>query len=511
MEAYGPSKINSAFAASRAAFDALVRVLADGEAGTLDHVRLEELVTSSGREVLRLLLQDHLDLRARREEGQLAGPSVRAKGPVDAAGAEHRACEKGHERKLTTVVGTVTVRRVAYRAPGRQNLYPADAALNLPSGLHSLGLRKRAVLQAVRVSFDAATSAITGECGPVLAKRQTGQLVAAAAVDVAAFYARRPVLPEDDATLLVLSFDAKGVVMRPGALRDATRKKAEGKGGNCYHARLAPGEKRGRKRMATVAAVYDAALARRRPHDVIVLPGAQREGRRRGPKATGKWLTSSLLRSPKEVIAEAFDRATERDPGHRRPWIVLVDGDRRQIDLVTAEAARRKATVTVVVDFVHVAEYVWKSAWCFYRSGEPEAEQWVGTQLLGILSGRLKATIAEIDERATAAELTEDQKRAINECSRYLKSKEPYLNYAGALAAGWPIATGIVEGACRHLIADRMDITGARWGLEGAEAVLTLRAVIANGDYREYWRFHVQQEHRRVHQSRYQQGFKLAA
>jgi hypothetical protein len=79
------------------------------------------------------------------------------------------------------------------------------------------------------------------------------------------------------------------------------------------------------------------------------------------------------------------------------------------------------------------------------------------------------------------------------------------------LACGWPIATGVIEGACRHLVGDRLDITGARWGLEGAEAVLKLRALWSNGDLDAYWRFHRAQEHRRIHQARYQHPPALAA
>ena len=68
-------------------------------------------------------------------------------------------------------------------------------------------------------------------------------------------------------------------------------------------------------------------------------------------------------------------------------------------------------------------------------------------------------------------------------CAAYLLNKAPYLRYHTALAKGWPIATGVIEGACRHLVKDRMDLTGARWGLEGAEAVLKLRALRSNGDF----------------------------
>ena len=91
-------------------------------------------------------------------------------------------------------------------------------------------------------------------------------------------------------------------------------------------------------------------------------------------------------------------------------------------------------------------------------------------------------------------------------CATYLINKERYLDYPTALHNGWPIATGVIEGACRHLVKDRMDITGARWGLPGAEAVLKLRALRSNGDFDAYWRYHLEQERRRVHETRYLNG-----
>ena len=91
------------------------------------------------------------------------------------------------------------------------------------------------------------------------------------------------------------------------------------------------------------------------------------------------------------------------------------------------------------------------------------------------------------------------QRTGADACVRYLTGKDEYLRYDQALAAGWPIATGVIEGACRHLIGDRLDITGARWGLQGAEAILTLRAVISNGDFDDYWRYHLTREHQRLY------------
>ncbi|WP_411089579.1 hypothetical protein [Streptomyces sp. 061-3] len=163
------------------------------------------------------------------------------------------------------------------------------------------------MLEAIRGSYDTALEAIERRCGKVVGKRQAEQLVRAAAQDVVGFYGqRRPAAASAD-TLLVLSADAKGVVMRPGHLREATRKAAE-RAQHTFRTRLAAGEKANRKRMATLAAVYGADLAVRRPHDVIAPPGGRTGTRppRPGPKARAKWL----------VIRKAEQPVTNRDV----PW-----------------------------------------------------------------------------------------------------------------------------------------------------------------------------------------------
>jgi hypothetical protein len=413
------------------------------------------------------------------------------------------------------VFGTVTVRRLAYRAPGQPNACPAGVALSLPAGRHSHGLRRLAVREAVRGSYDAAKAAIGARCGPVAGKRQIEELVRSAACDTGAFYAQRVPVPCTSEVLLVLSADSKGIVMRPGGLRPATRKAAAGKkqGRGVFRTRLACGEKPCRKRMAALACVYDAALAPRRPHDVIAVPGGRSDQRqaRRGPHAQAKWLTGSVTCDAGEVIRAAFGQADARDPGHLRTWVVLVDGDRHQIELIQAEAARRKAAIHLVIDLVHVLEYLWAAAWCFHARDDPAAEDWVAVQALAVLAGRAPAAAESITAQADARGLADDRRTGAEACVRYLTNNKEYLRYDQALASGWPIATGVIEGAGRHLIGDRFGITGSRWGVEGAEAILRLRAIIDNGDFEAYWPFHLRREHDRVHQARCQDGYDLIA
>jgi hypothetical protein len=292
--------------------------------------------------------------------------------------------------------------------------------------------------------------------------------------------------------------------MRPEALRKATAAKAE-KSEHKLASRLSKGEKTGRKRMAEVGSVFDVAPVPRTVDDILSRRGGD-AAPRAAPKAANKWTTASVVEDAKTVIAKLFDEAERRDPAHARTWVALVDGALHQIDVIKAEAARRGVKVHIVCDLIHVLEYLWAAAWCFHREGDRAAEAWVAEKARAVLLGNASRVAAAIRCKATALELSPSARKKADEAADYLLAKTAYLDYPTALAKGWPIATGVIEGACRYLVADRMDVTGARWGLRGAESVLKLRAIRANGHWVEYWSFHLAQEHRRVHESRYSDG-----
>lgn len=194
-----------------------------------------------------------------------------------------------------------------------------------------------------------------------------------------------------------------------------------------------------------------------------------------------------------------------------RDWIVLVDGARHQLDVIQTEAARRHAKIHVLIDFVHVTEYVWDAAHAFHKPGSREAEVFTADRLTAILAGHAARVADELLALADQAHLAAPRREAVITCHRYLTGHLEQLHYDTALDKGWPIATGAIEGACRHLIADRLDITGARWGLHGAEAVLKLRAVTSNGDLDDYWAFHTAREHERLDPNPDQAIFRLTA
>jgi len=485
------------FERSQALFGELIEWAAGEPALGVEHSELEARLAEDARELARQVLQDQLDLRARVEQ--------RADGVIGADGTPRRTVERGHERDLHTVLGEVQVTRLAYRAAASENLYPADARLNLPPVRHSHGIRRLAALEAPRSSFEDGQAAIVRQTGQQIGTRQLRALTLAAAQDVAAFYAQRERTAPDGKDLLVLSCDAKGVVMRPEALREPTRAQAQNASGK-LKTRLSKGEKQGRKRMAEIVTVYELAPEPRTAAEILPDPDTPPAAARTRPKAKNKWLQASVTDDTRAVIAEMFNEADRRDPERKLAWVALVDGNNHQIDRIKAEARKRKVKIPIVVDFIHVLEYLWSGCWCFFAEGDPAAERWVSDKARQVLDGRAGIVAAAIRRKATTLGLDANQRKNADRCADYLLAKRPYLDYPTALTTGSPIATGVIEGACRHLVKDRMDITGARWGLAGAEAILTLRALISNGDFDQYWTFHLAQEHRRVHAAGYALG-----
>ncbi|MBM7168096.1 ISKra4 family transposase [Streptomyces sp. G44] len=491
MEPYDALPEPDPYLASREAFERLISTLADGPAANLPHDELEAHIEQLGRELLRQLMQNHLDHRARKEEVTLRADEGQplVLGPE---GQPRTWWERGHRRLLTCVFGPVRVTRIAYRGRGVANVHPADEKLSLPAGRHSRGLARLAVLEAVRGSFDQASAAIERQCGRVLGKRRLKELVVASAIDIAAYYTAKIPTPCTREMPLIIQVDGKGIVMRPEALREATRRAAAKSAAAGRRGCLAPGEKPNRKRMATVACVFDVVPAPRRPHDIIHPPGGRSEARptRPGPRAERKWCTASVIRPPKQVVADAFAQAASRDPQHLRDWIVLVDGARHQLDLIQDEAARCGIHPHVLLDFVHVAEYCWTAAHAFHPPGSREAETWAADKLTAILAGHAERAATEMTVQATAEQLPATRRDAILTCARYLTGHLDQLRYDTALAAGWPIATGAVE---------------------GAEAVLRLRVLITNGDFEDYWTFHATREHQRLYPSPDPQNYRLTA
>jgi hypothetical protein len=488
MSGYAP---DASFARSRLAYAGIEEWLEGPEAAGLGHAELEEQLAARGRELQRLQLQAHLDLRAAREQRleQVTGPD----------GITRTRAERGHSRALSTVFGEVTVSRIAYRAPGAGNVHPADAQLGLPPGKHSHGLRRLAAAAAAHGSFAGACEQVSRQTGARLGKRQCQQLIRLAACDFSGFYAssrHRPPPGAAPGDVLALSCDGKGIVVLPSQMRPHAARQAR-KAVPKQDGRLSRGEVRNRKRSAEVGAVFDITPVPRTAQQILD-PGPG--PRPKAPKAARKWVTASVADDAAAVVASVFAEADRRDPGRQRTWIALADGNKHQISRIQAEAAGRGITITIICDFIHVLEYLWKAAWCFFPEASPGAGPWVRAHAAAVLDGNAAAVAAAIRGQAARPGLSAARRNAATRTADYLDNKAPYLGYPQALAAGWPISSGVIEGTCRHLVKDRMDITGARWGIHTAEAILKLRALHANGDFDAYWKYHLQQEHQRNHQ-----------
>jgi hypothetical protein len=485
--------VDASFAAAEQEFDDITAFLRSEEANALTHGDLERRLEAKGRELMRKLLQAHLDLRS---PGAVAGP-------VRNQAGETQSRTQPHQRQLETIFGSVAVSRIGYGAEGESSLHPLDGALNLPVEKYSHEVRRRVAIEAAKNAFNEGVQTLESYTGAHVPKRQFEELAARAAQDFEHFYEARQASARaapDTGGILVLTVDGKGVVMLPEDLREATRR-AAAKREKAFTARLAQGRRLHAKRMASVAAVYTIEPFVRTPEDILPAEEASEEILRPRPQHKRVW--ASLERTPEEVITAMFDEAEHRDPQRQKNWVALVDGNLTQLEILLKVAHKRDVALRILVDFIHVAQYVWKAALAFYPADPEKQDAWVLPRLLEILRGKAGYVAGGMRRSATLRSLSTSDREPVDECADYLLKYSPFLMYDQALAAGTPIATGVIEGACRHLVQDRMNVTGARWRLDGAEAVLRLRAVRSSGDFDDYWTFHEIREYERNHAAHY--------
>ena len=151
----------------------------------------------------------------------------------------------------------------------------------------------------------------------------------------------------------------------------------------------------------------------------------------------------------------------------------------------------------LVLDIIHTAEYLWDAANAYLGEKNPERINWVGTQLLEILSGKTEGVITTLESILENTSLSKARQKTISTTIGYYNRNLPYMQYDQYLSKGWPIGTGVVEGACGHLVKDRMEGAGMRWTKQGAQSVLDLRAARMNKDWDDYQQhYRIIQHHR---------------
>jgi hypothetical protein len=464
----------------------LIGQLESDKQALCEHGDIENMINKEGQEILRRLFQGWLDLKASNEAKQSDLVSV--------SGEQLNHVRKKTTRPLNSLFGQVTVSRMGYSQINKNSIFPVDAELNLSNNSYSDGIHFRVANEAVRGSFDNVVEAIDSTTGGHIAKRQCLNIVRNMSEDFEAYYQQnRFITPEQSSDLLVLTFDGKGIVMRADGLRECTRKKA--RQNKKLKSRLSQGEKKDRKRMAQVAAVYTVSPYIREPESIMKIPQATENVIPFRPPVKNKRVWASVERESEAVIEEAFQEALQRDPAQKRQWVILIDGLPHQIKLIKKVMKRLKIKASIVMDFIHVLEYLWKAAWCFFDKGDEAVEQWIAEKAIKILQGECSQVAKGLRISATKGKIT--NRENIDKCAEYLLKNKTRLQYGEALKAGFPIASGVIEGACRHLINDRLDITGARWSLRGAEAILKLRSIKSSGDFEKYWKFYKKMSQKR--------------
>ncbi len=486
------------FSESEEQFSKMRSFLQSDVAKHLDLSGIEGFLVSDGRTLLRHLLLAHL---AERGGGDVGGSLQGADGVT-------RTHKRLRSKTLKTLFGPIEIRRLGYSKPSVSSLFPLDAMLNLPKGKISYTLQRHVVLEVINNPFQESLEAIHRWTGVTITNEQAQRIVGDAAQEFLAFYEHRVRDEAQDAhslPLLVLTADGKGVVMKTQDLRPATRQRALRK----TRVKTGPFSKAKRsyaKRMATVASVYEIARYVREPSDIATEFFSSDEQRRQTkptrPRPMAKRLWASLKMSSNTVITDIFHEALRRDTTQTKDWVVLVDGELHQIKQFQQLAQATQVSITIVCDIIHVLGYLWKAG--HVLCAKDDVAQWVSQKLLDVLQGKSRQVAAGMRRSATCRKLSKSTRTPLDTCARYLVNHAPYLAYHEYLQKGYPIATGVIEGACRYLVKDRMEITGARWSLKGAEAVLKVREIKVSGDFDEYWEFYERQQYKKNYEILYQ-------
>ncbi len=266
--------------------------------------------------------------------------------------------------------------------------------------------------------------------------------------------------------------------------------------------RLKKGEKRGQKRLACVGGVYSVARFRRTVDDILDEILREKKQTKR-PEPKNKRLRAVLTRevdgkpvNGKDVVFDWLAGEVEqRDPQERRTVVAVMDGETKLRDLQELKIRRAIG----ILDIWHVTEYLWKLAYCFHAEGSDEAESFVETYLRKLLEGKVRRVIGGIRQMATKAGLSKSKRQKVEQHLNYFAARCDYMKYDEYLAAGYPIGSGVVEGACRHLVKDRMEQTGMRWRIAGAQAVLNLRAIYLNDDWDAFHADRIQAEQHKLY------------
>jgi hypothetical protein len=409
-------------------------------------------------------------------------------------GQELRRLPETHQRRYVSIFGRFQIARAVYGSREGQKIecVPLDNRLQLPESDFSYLLQDWDQSLCVEQAFGQARTTVARILGLTQAVDSLEHMNQEMAELATTFVLNQPT-PSDEGEVLVLSADQKGIVMRRPA--DAPAPKAH----------RTKGAKASRKRMATVGTVYSVDRYRRTSEEVVAaLFHDQREPSTR-PQPQNKEVWASLPRDEvpgsgtESVFAWMMGELSLRGRGKDKPLVFLSDG---QEALWEARADWLPERVVNILDLLHVTPRLWKAAHVLHKEGSQEAEGFVRERLLRVLQGKASGVIRGLREMATKRALTGTSRRAITEVCGYLEQNLERMRYDEYLAAGYPIASGAVEGACRHLIKDRMERAGMHWTIPGAQAMLDVRSIYVSGHWDEYQAYRIDRESQRLYPER---------
>jgi hypothetical protein len=421
--------------------------------------------------------------------------SVRPRGPVHAPdGTELRY----HDQRPTSyfsIFGKVRFHRHYFHTPGHEGYCPLDAELSLPPRCYSDLLRDWAEYCITNESYDESIKVLERILGLSVSKLALETSVREDVADVEAFYEQKAVPPPPaEGPILVIQADGKGVPMVRTQPAPQT-------------ARRGKGEKRIKKKEAVVTAIYTIEPYLRTPQHVAeaLLRDLEQDEEMSSTTPSPPARPAPVDKEVRATLAgkaTAFERlarrVAQREGSHIRHRVALTDG----AEPLQRQVRDRLSKFTLVLDIIHAVEYLWAAANALLGETSPDRTPWVQEQLLHLLSGRTSAVIQTLENCVRDPALSDSQRRALNTTIGYYQRNLPYMRYDLYLAQGWPIATGVVEGACGHLVKDRMEQSAMRWTQSGAQAVLDLRAVRINDDWDAYQQFRRHCQHQRLYDSR---------
>jgi hypothetical protein len=414
--------------------------------------------------------------------------------------------EELHQRRYLSIFGAFRLSRTVYGSREKQQIafVPLDNRLQLPESVFSYVLQDWDQSLCVEEAFGQASATMWRMLELKQSVDSLEHMNREMAQGATTFMLNRPP-PEQEGEVVVASADQKGIVLRrqPG---DPPPKAHRSKGDKASH-----------KRMATVATVYTVDRYRRTPEEVVAaLFRDAAEPSRDRPRPHAKEVWASLPRDEQPgsgidaafawMIGELFLRGRAED----KALVYLSDG---QEALWEARREWLPERAVDILDLLHVTPRLWKAAHVFHAEGSQAAEDFVRERVLRVLQGKAAGVVRGLREMATKHGLRGAQKKTITRVCAYLEANRERMRYDEYLRAGYPIASGAVEGACRHLVKDRLERAGMHWTIAGAQAMLDVRSIYVSGLWEEYQDYRIQRESERLypHRSLVEHPFAIAA